>query len=211
MIFVLGNSHCNFFNELAPSNTEIFKGELFTTIPMPGIIAYNFYEHHMDKCISILNKLEISIHDRVLLVLGEVDCRYFLPKEAQSQNKSLTVITRECLDRFIRVHICFKRLGFNPIGWGGHPSTTHGEQLENLDWPIFGDCLTRNSISLEWDNYLSKLCSQNSIPYVSIIDHLINSDTGLTKMEYFLDFCHLDPEKLLKLVVQKFAEKSLLD
>ena len=108
------------------------------------------------------------------------------------------------------MHLHFKELGLNPIAWGGHPSTTHGEQLVNLDWPIYGDCLTRNAISLEWDSYLSSLTFANSIPYVSVIKDLIDPDSGLTKMEYFLDFCHLDPSKLFDVVVSKFRDVKVI-
>ena len=79
MIYVVGNSHCNFFTHSHPGNGQVVQGDLFTSIPMWGIVAYNFYEHHMNACISKLRSLNIQSDDYVLLVLGEVDCRYFLP------------------------------------------------------------------------------------------------------------------------------------
>ena len=60
MIYVIGNSHCNFFTKSPPSNDSIIVGEFFTSIPMWGIIAYNYYEHHMESTIKKLNNLSIA-------------------------------------------------------------------------------------------------------------------------------------------------------
>ena len=161
-------------------------------------------EHHYDSLLSIISSLNITDNDYILLAIGEVDCRWHLPYQANIQNKSNSDIVNECLDRFFKAHIDLKNRGYNVIGWSGHPSTTSGHSDDNQQ-PIFGDCLNRNSISLIWDDILSKKCKENDIPYISIIKDLIDDD-GLTKMEYFSDYCHLDYSKIKDILDIKFKK-----
>jgi hypothetical protein len=94
------------------------------------------------------------------------------------------------------------------IGWGGHPSTTSGPS-ENPSEPIVGDCHYRNTISLAWNDYLELLCVNNNIPYITIIKDLID-DGYLTKMDYFMDYCHLNHNKVKGMVKDKFSNIGIL-
>jgi hypothetical protein len=210
MIFCFGNSHSHFFTDSTPS--KFGKGEneneFFQSFSLGPVIAYNFFEHHYPTMIGMLNNLPITAADHVMIAVGEVDCRWHLPKQADSQNKPVEEVVRSCLDRFFRAHLHLKSNGYSVVSWGGHPSTTRGHD-DNPNEPVFGDCLTRNKISLYWNDYLEKLCQENNIPFVSIIRDLINVD-GLTKMEYYKDYCHLDSKKYLLEVIQKFKSKNLI-
>ena len=83
-----------------------------------------------------------------------------------------------------------KLKGYNVICWGGHPSTIldHDNNLVN---PVYGDCLTRNKISILWNNYLEQKCIKNNIYFINILNYLINNDDELTNMDFFIDYCHL--------------------
>jgi hypothetical protein len=142
------------------------------------------------------------------LVLGEVDCRWHIPNMANQQNVDILTMTHEFIDRFFRTHIYLKESGYNVIGWGGHPSTTRGHD-NNPSEPVYGDCLTRNKITLEWSNYLGEKCKNESIKFISIVKNLID-ENGLTKMEYFKDYCHLNPKLYLPVVIDIFKESKLL-
>jgi len=172
------------------------------------VIAYNFFEHHFPLMIQTLNQLPITPTDKVLIAVGEVDCRWHLPKQAETQNRPVDEVVKECIDRFFRAHLVLKENGYDVIGWGGHPSTTSGHSDVDHS-PVYGDCLSRNKISLLWSDYLGEKCHQNGIKFVSIIRDLINVD-GLTKMEYYKDYCHLDSKKLLPSVTEQFRQLGWL-
>ena len=210
MIYVFGNSHSHFFSNSTPSKNGEGenKNEYFRSFSLGPVIAYNFYEHHFPLMIEWMNNLPITEKDSILIAVGEVDCRWHLLKQAEVQNRNVINIIYECIDRFFRAHLHLKENGYNVIGWGGHPSTinTFGNVPED---PVYGDCLTRNKISLIWNDYLEMKCKENNIKFSSIIRDLINVD-GLTKMEYYWDYCHLDPRKYLPTVIEKFKQEGLI-
>lgn len=210
MMYVFGNSHAHFFTDSTPSlfGKGENENEFFQSFSLGPVIAYNFFDHYYPTMIGMLNNLPVGATDYVMIAVGEVDCRWHLPKQAQAQNKPIEEVVHTCLDRFFRAHLHLKENGYNVVAWGGHPSTTSGHD-DNPSEPVFGDCLTRNKISLCWNDYLEKLCNENKIQFVSIIRDLINVD-GLTKMEYYKDYCHLDSKKLLPMVTQKFRQIGLL-
>jgi hypothetical protein len=211
MIYSIGNSHAHFFTG-TPPGTQGFgssQNEYFTSISLGPVIAYNFFEHHYPILLNALsqNQIKIQTGDKILLTIGEVDCRWHLPKRANDHKQCVNDVVHECVDRFFRTHIDLKQRGYDVIGWGGHPTTNDGHN-DNQDCPIFGDVLYRNEISKEWSSYLESKCLWNGISFVSIIDDLISID-GTTKMEYYIDYCHLKTESLLGHVVNKFKEKRL--
>ena len=212
MIYAIGNSHAHFFTNSHPADAVgKFKNEYFTSYSLGPTIAYNFYEHHLPKLIKLIESQEIKIlqNDYILLVVGEVDCRWHLPKQAEEQKRDTEDVVKECIDRFFKTHLFLKNSGYNIISWGGHPSTTSGHNDDPSN-PVYGNCLYRNNISKQWDAYLKEISIHNSIPNVSIINDLID-ENGLTKMEYFIDYCHLNTSKLLPNVINKFKQKNLIE
>lgn len=210
MIYTFGNSHAQYFTDSTPS--KFGKGEkeneFFQSFSLGPVIAYNFYEHHFPLMIQWLNDLPIKESDYIMIAVGEVDCRWHLPKQAAEKNRHPQEVVHECLDRFFRAHLHLRDFGYNVIAWGGHPSTTRGHD-DNPNEPVYGDCLSRNQISLWWNDYLETLCKQNNIKFISIIRDLIDRD-GLTKMEYYKDYCHLDSTKLLPSTIEKFKQAGLI-
>lgn len=209
MIYVIGNSHCHVFTSSTPST--IGEGEhqnkYFRSFSLGPTLAYNFYEHHFPPMINIINELPITTDDYILIAIGEVDCRWHIPFQAAKQNRNPIDVVHECIDRFFRTHLHLKENGYQVIGWGGHPSTISGHC--DVGDVVYGDCLTRNKISMEWNNYLNLKCKENNILFISILEKLICSD-GLSNMNYFKDYCHLDPDKVLPLIIQEFKYKNLI-
>ena len=210
MIYVFGNSHAHFFTDSTPSRLGEGenRNEYFRSFSLGPVIAYNFIIHYFPTMINIVNQLPITQNDYILLAIGEVDCRWHIPKQAELQKRDILELTRECIDRFFQAHTHLAESGYQVIGWGGHPSTTRGHD-DNPSEPVCGDCLSRNKVSLEWSNYLEGKCKEKHIKFVSIIKDLINVD-GLTKMEYYKDYCHLNPAIYLPIVIEKFKKEKLL-
>lgn len=211
MIFCFGNSHSAFFTNSTPSKFGEGENhnEYFRSFSLGPIIAYNFYDHHFPLMIEWMNRLPITENDKILIAVGEVDNRWHIPLQASKQNRDPIDIIHECIDKFFRAHLHLKENGYQVIGWGGHPSTTSGHNDDPSN-PVYGDCLSRNKISLEWSNYLEQKCKDNNIKFISIIKDLINKVDGLTDMRYHTDYCHLNSTKFLPTVIEKFKKEGLL-
>ena len=206
MIFVFGNSHAHVFTNTHPATFGMGnKNEIFTSLSLGPTIAYNFFEHYYPTMLNWIEQLNIDKeNDYIVLAIGEVDCRWHLPYQASVQGKTNENIVSECIDRYFRVYLDLKQKGYKVIGWGGHPSTISGHN-DDQNEPVFGDCLSRNKISLYWNNLLEEKCKQNDIPFVSIIKELID-DNGLTKMEYFSDYCHLNYDNIKDKIIYIFKK-----
>ena len=205
MIYVFGNSHANTFAGAAPGATGVWSSDgRFSSYSLGPVIAYNFKNNHYPRVLELLDEIEVGNNDYVLLAVGEVDHRWHLPKRAVDTATSIESVSVECVDRFFESFMDLKSKNYNVIGWGSHPSTTSGHH-EDAGSPVFGDCLTRNLIGKCWNKRLSELCSQNDIPFVSIFDDLVD-ENYLTKMEFYIDYCHLDPDKIRDMLESKFEK-----
>jgi hypothetical protein len=202
MIHAIGNSHANMFNNW-PNFWVHWIGPT---------IAYNFYEHHLPHVIEYLegkrgDKGPVPKGDTVMFVVGEVDCRWHLPKQAALQNRSIEDLTKECVSRYFRSLKHVQDMGYNIIAWGAHPSTTgpHNDDPQN---PVYGDCITRNKIAVQYNRWLKELSESNNMKYVSIFDYLIDENL-VTKMEYFIDYCHLDGGKVKEFALEEFRKNNI--
>lgn len=226
MIYALGNSHAHFFSDSHPGlvgfgNHEMYnygtkKSEYFISYSANfhnsnpqyrHVLAHKFIERHYPSIISAILQANITENDYVMLIVGEIDCRWHLPKKVIIQNRTPEDVVQECIDEFFPAFLDLQESGYNVVGWGGHPSTTRGHS-DDPDNPIYGDCLFRNKISLLWNDLLYNRCQEHGMKFVSIIRDLINDD-GLTKMEYFLDDYHLKAS-VLPLVIEKCKQEGII-
>lgn len=201
-IHVIGNSHVCMFS--GPGFSFLHYGEKiqrctqgdieYVAYHIGPVIAYNFYEHHLPEVRDILTKYVNKETDYVMLVVGEVDCRWHLPFQAAAQNRDLDELTKECVNRFFRSYEDLHNEGYKCITWGSHPSTNKGHDA-NPNVMIYGDNPPRNQASKVFAAELCELSHKLNISHVSILDELLNPD-GSTKMDSYLDYCHLKPELL---------------
>lgn len=205
IIHCIGNSHVNIFK----GGDVIMDGSdtipLFKTHYIGPIIAYNFHDHHYPKALEYIQTSVNKDVDYIMFIVGEVDCRWHIPKQAELRNKPVFEIVDECLERYFKSFIDLKNQRYKLIGWGGHPSTTSGHD-DDVHKPVYGDCLTRNTISKYWSDSLRKLCVEHDIPFISLVDDLIDDESGLTKMEYFIDYCHLKSSMVIDMVIKQLKQ-----
>ena len=212
MIHVIGNSHCHYFAE----NDNIVALECNKTHPyfrsysIGAAISYNFFQHHLSRVKDLIfNYIKPKSEDYILLAgLTEIDSRWHLPKRVSETGLSIDVVVNECAERYFRAILELKNLGLNMIIFGAHPSTTAGHNDDQSN-PVYGDCLNRNKISKCYNNKLKEMCLNNDIIYIDIYDYLIDKETGLTKMEYYRDYCHLN-NKSHPYMVEEFKIKGLI-
>ena len=74
-------------------NYDLFQEDsidIFRTYHLGPTIAYNFYEHHFPRVLDIINTSNINKEDDyICLVVGEVDCRWHLPLQAEKQDRNV--------------------------------------------------------------------------------------------------------------------------
>ena len=151
--------------------------------------AWSFSKKYFVDMLVLLELINACKNDYVLIPVGEVDCRLHLPQQAHIQNRKIEEVTSECLDKFFKVLMALKNIGFNPIAWGGHPSSTDGNG-EDDSYPKYGDVHYRNMVAKLWASGLKERCDKNNIIYVSILDNLL-SESLEPKPKIFQDGCHL--------------------
>lgn len=211
MIYVFGNSHAHFFTNSKPQTSGYGErtNEYFKSYSLGPVIAYNFTPHHLPRVFSVLEKSEFDkSKDSIILAVGEVDCRWHLPKKSSDSNLKIKDVVDECVNRFFESYILLKSSGYNVIGWGVQPSTNE-EHNDETDKPIFGSVHFRNEVSNEWNGALQVRCVMNGFKYTDIFVPLLNTDLT-TKSELYYDYCHLNSEILLEPVIEKFKKEGLI-
>ncbi len=214
-IHVIGNSHVSIFSG-SSSILPQYPHKSIYCVPDTSIefhvyhigptIAYNFYEHHYPKVLDIVFNNVINKEDEyILLIVGEVDCRWHIPKQASIQNKNSNTVVDECVERFFRTILDLKSKGYKCICWGGHPSTNSGHN-DDPNCPVFGDVIERNKITKYFEYKCKEKCEQNDIDFISIVDLLLNND-GTTNMNFFIDYCHLNHSLILDDIINLLKNK----
>ncbi len=205
MLFVFGNSHVVTFCGSPPAGNKSPK--IMTNKPQrnpenpnicsmflgKGLVAYNFVNKHLPKVYAALKDVSADkSKDSCLLYIGEVDCRYYLAKRVLEGDDRETVV-KECVERFFETVKDMLEKGWRVAVAGSHPTTTEGHD-EHPDHPHWGDCALRNAVCVEWNKQLKALCDGANVPFICIYDELVD-ENNITKMEYFVDYCHLSYEK----------------
>jgi hypothetical protein len=203
-IHCIGNSHLNTFSYTSGfTNFQFSNNPIFRFHWLGPVIAYNYYEHYLQKTKEYLKTINKE-NDYVIIVVGEVDCRLHLPKQADEQHKSDDTIVKECIDRLSRVFNELKQ-EYKLIIFGTHPTTPEQHNMSNIDRPIYGDMKRRNNICVLWNNYLQQYSKDNNISYISIYEYLVDEHNN-TKTEYFFDYCHLNGIKVIPFIQQEFLK-----
>jgi hypothetical protein len=226
MIYALGNSHANYFANSHPGvlgfgdpsqfNYGKERNEHFMSYsanfhnPNPKyrhVLAHKFMERYYPYITNVINNINYTENDYIMLIVGEIDCRWHIPKKITLQNLPAEEVVLEFINDLFPAFINLQENGYNVVGWGGQPSTT-GNHNDDPDNPVYGDCLFRNKISLLWNDLLYNKCKEHGMKFVSIIRDLID-ESGLTKMEYFMDYCHLT-QKSFPMVLEKCKLEGII-
>jgi hypothetical protein len=208
MIHCIGNSHVNNFSNKVKLDFDDSNSELFRLYRLGAIIAYNYKSSHLSKTLEILQK-NYKDGDLFTIVVGEVDCRLHLPQQSDIQNKTDEEIVKECTNRLMECYDMLSEEGYNFFVSGTHPTTTEGHDMSRSDRPIYSDWERRNNICVLWNNFLKQHCEKKNYLFVNIYDELVDGDNK-TKMEYFLDYCHLNSSKVFPFIMNELSSKGIV-
>lgn len=214
MIHCIGDSHSSVFcgkEEMQPiwpsrshDTTPYFKS--YRIGPATAYQLSNktaIIDDIIHNCVNIQN-------DLVFLCFGEVDIRAHLLKQSESQNRDLSEIIKECVDRYFDVVLLYKNKGINIGVWG--PIASWHESKKYTGGPSFGTCLERNNVTKEFNRYLEELCNNNNVHFVTIFHKMVD-ENNITN-PYYLDnwegsHMHLS-QTSMELIIESFKDKNLI-
>ena len=206
MIHVIGNSHVSTFSNCNFVSKEESKGD-FKLHYIGTLTAKYYLKKYSNKLNAVLKN--ISESDYVIPIAGEVDCRFHIPLQADRKKIKDKYMTMEFMWGYMEVFDYLLNLGYKPIAFGTHPTTTEKHDISDINRPIYGDMIRRNNISNLWNELLEEESQKRGIPYFSIYGYLVN-DKNETNMDYFLDYCHLNGEKVYPFIKEELCNLHLV-
>jgi len=185
MIHCVGNSHSYFF-----TGTDVVRGRTwwrwkpprkldgFKTYNIGAATAWNLKKTHLPR----IKTLPIKHGSKVILMLGEVDCRVHLP-----QKKNI----KECVKRYFDgVRDLSKR--FEIAVWAVHPPAVLPESTKQ---DVCGTIEERVKTVKTFNYEVSVRCRRLHLPYFSIFYKISKTD-GTIKDEFTNDLCHLNQKAM---------------
>jgi len=203
MIYIVGNSHVNVFSNSHPACRQAvsFKDGNYevTTLPLGPNTAWNFTEKYLPVVTKIAETLPIPLGSKILLVVGEIDCRWHLPYQANLQKTSIFSIVDECMERFFPSFIRLRELGYQPCAWAVPPANNIPPN-QDPDNPVYGTSIFRTVTIENWNYNLKTRCEKEGFEYYSIYEDLLDNTNGCIQPEYMADYCRLNHDTVYPLI-----------
>lgn len=210
MIYCFGNSHTSIFtgrNIITPIDQFVSdKNQYFNALRLGPSVAYNFTSNYLPRVYNHINKSNIPSGSRILLAIGEIDCRWHIPLNAEKNHTTHYEEVKKCINRFYQTVVDLKSNGFKPIVWGVHPATNKSHS-NNKECPIYGEFKLRLKITRQWNRYIERLCRKDNIEFISLCEDIL--DNNQLKEEYFMDTIHLAGEKVYPLILDAFNKYNV--
>jgi hypothetical protein len=183
LIHVYGDSHSCVFSGKDEIHGDTWsasildiQGYQFSSKRLGPLTAYKIKEKNLDP--------GLQPGQTVMFSFGEIDCRMFL-----NTKKNI----KETVDRYFEY---IERQSENYKTWVLCPPASALSDFLSIGHPTNGSCKERNLITREFINLLKEKCLSKEIKTISIFEDLIDSDTMLTKMEYYWDDFHLGQKSI---------------
>jgi len=185
MLHVIGNSHACFF-----TGTDVLQGLPYwekkpdckilniKVYPLGPCTAFQFDENHGE----VTEILGIPRGEKILMVLGEIDCRWQIPYHSPSLIGALAGVE----DTMRRYKVGLDRLhrDYRVGVWCVHPPA------RGTPKPSVGKCAFRHAIAHYWNDRMQELCDQCGWRFFTIFHQVLAGD-GLIDMKYMIDDMHL--------------------
>ena len=212
-VVIIGNSHAHSFTGSRLSNFG--KGQrstkLLSSYSLGPVSAKTFLTSKWKIAEQFLNQIQNPSSTLVLLSLGENDCRWYIPFEAdnlQMEFDELTagIVVKEYLDSMFKVMQKVQSLGFQIAGWAGHPTPDLPNDPERV---IYGPYSFRSKLTSQWEHELSAYCKENNILFLSPITNLLN-ESGTPDRSKYVDEWHLDSVWLSDYLIRKLENAETI-
>lgn len=194
-IHIIGDSHGNIFH-----NIPNFS---FNQMPM---CAHNLLKESHKKQILTYVEAKVKEGDHVLLIFGEIDCRLHFHYQSQKQNRPISELIDETIQRYGAFGKILSDMGIDYAFYNIVPTGT----WKHLRYSEYATCEMelRQRIYREFHDKLAEYCRKNGRKLVDIWDSVADED-GFTKHEFRQDEVHLNTKALpiiLKEIEQVFEK-----
>lgn len=222
--FVIGDSHTDVFSknrfdgktDIGVNRFHWFLkanyscGPEFITYHIDAVTAYSsFSDNSATRCKEKINYLIkngfLPKRSRIILSFGEIDCRVHILRQAELRNITTNQVITEIINNYAKLINFLKSKEFSIIVYGPVGSQSDQIGYDPL-YPRYGDERTRNRISKEFTDCLSKYCTRNNIQFLTVFDELVNGDYK-TDYKFYRDGVHLNGEGR-KLIIKKLSQMS---
>jgi len=187
MLHVVGNSHVCFF-----TGTNTLRGitwwKLKPKDTIPDIRTYHIGPvtawQFTEKYLGAIPLLPVNEGEKIMVVLGEVDCRYQIPLHSQGLVDANENVKETLRRMFAGIRIL--KTKYEVSVWGVHPSNRVVTDNELL----VGNCAFRTAIARMWNERAAAACDMMGIPFFCIFNKLLAPD-GLLDHKYLIDDLHI--------------------
>jgi hypothetical protein len=177
MIYCIGDSHSAFFSgqeKMQPCWPEFSKDIIpyFKTYRIGPATAYQLSRK---KTIikNILQTINFKESDKIMFCFGEVDIRAHLVKHYLLTDESIEDIVKNCVSRYIKSILFYKKYKIDLIVWGPIASWNDKKLYKG---PSFGTNIFRNQVTRIFNDFLKEECKINNLIYVSFFESMLNQD-----------------------------------
>jgi hypothetical protein len=198
VIYVVGDSH-----------TAIFKNDpAFKVVGIAGTAHNLIYKESTSNSHQKLQQVIGTIDkkcDFVMLVLGEIDCRFHIYYQATKKHEPILCIILETVRNYGLALDWLLCQGVSPIVLGIPPTGTYDRFEFDMPGKPYALPETLAEIYREFNKQMQYYCRSTGIPYLDIYSKTVD-DKGFLKKEYAADAVHLN-EKALPLIKEMLKER----
>lgn len=192
IIHCIGDSHAGFFSGLdrpQPDWPRRAKDALpgFRTYRLGPVLAYHLATPGTTTggCERLAELLagDVPAEARVMLCLGEIDCRAHLLRQVRERGRDLDEVVEDCVERYFRAVWGVQARGFEVLVWNAIPSTVLEGEFDK-EYPAIGTCEERNEAARRFNEAVRRRAGECGATFVSIFDRLVD-ERGRTRAEFY--------------------------
>ncbi|MEI7815198.1 MAG: hypothetical protein WCJ13_10465 [Coriobacteriia bacterium] len=218
VIHVIGDSHVAMFSgkdamvDAWPRSTRN-RLDGFQAYRLGPVLAFRLADLKTsslgrEKLLATLAYGPVPPRGVVMLCFGEIDCRYHLLRQAESQGRAIDDVVAECVRRYAGVALEIQALGFSTCAWGVIPADNVRPEDANDDYPYWGTPSQRNAVARTFNRMLADQLEPLGVAVLSISQSLIGPD-GQPKRDLYMDSVHLS-QAALPLAVEAISASPLV-
>lgn len=220
-IYVLGDSHTNFFSGEEFIRFVKYKNGINKILPLINC----FEPYHLGSTLAFnimnpkassqgLEKTNWLLCEKIpkksilLICLGEIDIRCHVIKQSKLQNKTIEEIINAIIENYAKFIKYLQEKDYKIITWAPIPSQKDS-WANNPNFPKIGTESERNYATKIFGERLDLLSKEYKFINCSIYNKLVDEKNN-TIETYIADECHLS-QRALPFVIEEFIQKGILD
>ena len=199
--FVIGDSHSLFFagaEKILDTHAEVKNAHAGVRVVHVGsglassLIKPNARNLSREKIFKALPEVRECGNVPVVMVFGEMDCRFHIRQRAQAMGKDNLAGWAESAQitalRYISFIMEMKLAGFRPVVYAPPCSTPRPADMH--EYFTIGTTMERNWLTVQFTGMLRELCRARQIEVITLLDQLIDEKLN-TRPDFSTDTVHV--------------------